>query len=150
MALLAAWVMMVFSTSAIIVLLGISGSANTGSLGLSGFIAATWRVADEVGPAVKLVLIAIFAILVLIAERVGTEHLWQRLILNMSAGFGAMLLTIGLVPEFLSRGFGIRLTGARFDSLVLPIYLIGGALGGIVFTISVRRCSRRLVLSADR
>jgi hypothetical protein len=61
-----------------------------------------------------------------------------------------MLLTVGLVPEFLSRGFGIGLTGARFDPSVLPIYLVGGALGGIAFTISVTRCNGRLVLSADR
>jgi hypothetical protein len=58
-----------------------------------------------------------------------------------------MLLTLGLLPESLSRGFGIGLTDARFDPSVLPIYLAGGALGGIAFTISVTRCRRRLVSS---
>lgn len=56
-ALLSAWVVMAFGTSALLVLAGLAGAG--GAPGLSGFLAATWRVTDEVGPAAKLLLIAI-------------------------------------------------------------------------------------------
>lgn len=147
LALLTGWVTMVFVTSALIVLLGVPNSMTVEGVGRPGLAAATWRVADEVGPAVKLLLIAIFAVLVLLGERSGLRRLWQRYALNMIGGIGAMLLALGLVPGALSRGFGIGLTGARFDPSVLSIYLVGGALGGVAFTVSVTRCGTRASLT---
>lgn len=93
------------------------------------------------------VLIALFAVLVLLGERIGPETAWKRSALNMVLGVGAMLLALGVVPEALSRGYGIGLTGARFDPSVLPIYSIGGALGGVAFTVSVTRCRTKASLA---
>jgi hypothetical protein len=143
-ALLSAWVVMAFGTSALLVLAGVAGAG--GAPGLSGFLAATWRVTDEVGPAAKLLLIAIFAALVLAAERlVRARAAWQRYAVNMGLGAAGMVLTLALIPAALSRGFGIGLTGARLDPSALPFYLAGGALGAIAFTYSAARCRGRVL-----
>ncbi len=60
--------------------------------------------------------------------------------MHAAAGPGAMVVTLALIPKSLSRGFGVGLTGARFAGATLPIYLCGGALGGVVFTLSRARC----------
>jgi hypothetical protein len=143
-ALLAAWVTMVFVTSALVALLVPPNAAITGIVGERGFLGATIRLADEMGPAIKLFLIAAFAALALVGERAGLRASGPRLALSVAAGVAAMLLTLALIPESLSRGFGVRLTGARFDPALLPIYLACGALGGVAFTVSATRCRRRL------
>ncbi len=146
-ALLAAWVTMIFVPSALIALFGFSAAANVTSAGLSSLPAATWEVADEVGPAAKLLMITMLTVLVLLGERLGPGTSWKRHALNMVLGLGAMLLALGLVPEALSRGFGIGLTEARFDPSVLPIHLVGGVLGGVAFTVSVTRCRTKASLT---
>jgi hypothetical protein len=150
-ALLAAWVVMVFGTSGLLVLAGVAGDRTTGAAGLRGFLAATWQTSDDVGPAAKLLLIAIFAALVLAAERVvRSSGRWQRYVLNMGLGVAAMLLALALVPAALSRGFGIGLTGVRLDASALPLYLAGGALGGVAFTHSAARCRGRVLRASDK
>lgn len=145
-ALLSAWVVMAFGTSALLVLAGVGSG---GAPGLSGFVGATWRATDEMGPAAKILLIAIFAVLVLAAERlVRAPAGWQRYALNIVLGAAGMVLTLALIPAALSRGFGIGLTGARLDPSALPFYLAGGALGAIAFTYSAARC-RGQVLRAS-
>lgn len=139
-ALLYAWVIMIFVPSALIALFGFSDAVNPGYTEMSRLPAATFEVADEVGPAAKLLMIACFTVLVLMGERLDPARGRKRQALNVVLGLGAMLLALGFIPEALSRGFGIGLTGARFDPRVLPIYLTGGALGGVVFTASVTRC----------
>jgi hypothetical protein len=136
-ALLTAWVVMVFGTSAFLVLAGLAGGAPA----RSRFLAATWHAADDIGPAAKILLIAIFAALVLAAERlVRVRASWQRYALNAGVGVAGMLLTLLLIPAALSRGFGIGLTGARLDPAALPFYLAGAALGAVAFTHSAARC----------
>jgi hypothetical protein len=95
------------------------------------------------GPAVKLLLIAFFALQVLGGWRAASQRTGPRMAVDAGAGALAMLLTLAAVPESLSRGFGVGLTGARFDPALLPIYLCGGAFGGIVFTLSRARCRSR-------
>ena len=139
---------MVFVPSAMIALLGFSNAPNGTPVGLSNLPATTWEVADEVGPAAKLLMIALFAALVLLGERLGPGTTWKRYALNIALGIGAMLLVLGLLPEALSRGFGIGLTGARFDPSILSIYLVGGVLGGLAFTVSVTKCRAKAFLTA--
>jgi len=143
-ALLSAWVVMAFGTSALLVL---AGFAEAGAApGLSGFLAATWRATDDVGPAAKILLIAIFAALVLAAERlVPARAGWRRYAVNIGLGATGMALTLMLIPAALSRGFGIGLTGARLDPSALPFYLAGGALGAVTFTYSAARCRGRVL-----
>lgn len=143
-ALLAAWVSMLLSTSAPIAYLGLARQADARASGLSDLPLATWEVGDAVGPAAKLLLIGVFAALVLSGERLKTGSTGHDYLWNATLGAAAMLLTLGLIPEGLSRGFGVRLTGARFDPAVLPVYLVGGALGGLAYTLSVARCLARL------
>jgi hypothetical protein len=138
-ALLAAWVTMVFGASLLMAAFG----PGPGPTGLQKLARAGWQGADDMGPAVKLLLIALFALLVLGGRRVEPQRAWQRLAVDAMLGAMAMLFTLALIPESFSRGFGVGLTGARFDSAVLPIYLCAGALGGIVFTLSRARCRSR-------
>jgi hypothetical protein len=135
---------MIFGTSAPIACLGLSRGADTHVSGLGDLPVATWEVGDAVGPAAKLLLIGVFAALVLMGERLSTGRLAYPYAGNVALGSAAMLLTLGLVPESLSRGFGVGLTDARYDPAVLPIYLVGGALGGIAYTFSVTRCRGRI------
>jgi hypothetical protein len=95
-----------------------------------------WRVADEMAPAAKLLLVALFAALVWLGERWrrtdGARHTaptWSVYAMNIVLGIAAMALTLALVPADFSRGFGVGLTGARFDPIVLPLYVASGALG---------------------
>jgi len=64
---------MVFVSSALIVLLGVPNAMTRSGVGHSGPLAATWRVADEMGPAAKLLLVAIFAALVWLGERYWSQ-----------------------------------------------------------------------------
>jgi hypothetical protein len=133
------------------VLAGVAGTTTAGGPGLTRLLAATWEVADEVGPAAKLLLIATFAALVLAGERLGgTRGLGQRYVVNTGLGVAAMLLTLALVPAARSRGFGIGLTGARFDPAALPWYAFGAALGAVAFTVSATRCRSRRLPGAGR
>ncbi|WP_420125955.1 hypothetical protein [Longimicrobium sp.] len=145
-ALLWAWVAMVFGSSALLVLAGVAGGGPGEARGLQGVLAATWRVADEVGPAAKILLIAAFAALVLAAEGpMERRAAGWRYAVNIGLGAAAMLLALALIPAGLSRGFGIGLTGARLDLSTLPFYLAGGVLGAVVFTASAARCRGRVL-----
>ena len=138
-ALLAAWVTMVFGTSALIALFGLSPRARASGDGLAR---STWEVADEMGPAAKLLLIALFAAAVTLGARVGGGTTARRYATNVVLGAGAMVLTLLLIPEHLSRGFGVGLTGARLDPAVLPVYLAGAVAGAIVHARMMTRVPR--------
>lgn len=149
---------MVFVSSALIVVWAVPNTMAQGGVGHPATIAAIWRVADEMAPAAKLLLVALFAVLFWFGERwprAGTP--WhqppsarKRCALNIVLGVAAMVLTLALVPVDFSRGFGVGLTGARFDPAVLPVYLLSGALGAIAFTFSVARCRARYPRGAGR
>ncbi|PAX08833.1 hypothetical protein CKY28_05610 [Sphingomonas lenta] len=103
--------------------------------------AATWKVADDVGPAAKLLLGGLLALLFVAAERFMPRATPVRYAGNMAAGVLAMFGTLLLIPAAYSRGFGVGLTGARFDPAVLPLYVAGGAAAGLVFTYALIRCN---------
>ena len=133
-ALLAGWVVLIFGTSAII-------AAAEGARPLPALPGAVWAVADEVGPFAKLSLMAASGALWLTASpfppRGPVRHLVQAVLGAAAAG-----LVLALLPEAWSRGFGIGLTGDRFDRDLLPIYLGGGAAAGLVFEAVFMRCGR--------
>lgn len=108
--------------------------------GLAGLPGATWKVADDVGPFAKLLLGALLMLFFWLATRLRFGPLALRAAL---AGLAAMALTLALIPAGYSRGFGIGLTGARFDPAVLPWYAIGAVAAGCVFALALARCRAR-------
>jgi hypothetical protein len=107
--------------------------------GLDRLPATIWKMGDDIGPAAKLLLGALLILCFWLAVRLRGGPLMLRAALG---GLVAMGLTLALIPASLSRGFGIGLTGARFDPAVLPCYAIGAAVAGLVFALSLARCRR--------
>lgn len=145
LALLSGWVTVVFTSSVLIVLRDVPNAMTRAGFGSPGWIAASWRVADEMAPSAKLLLVAILAMLLWLSEqwlpaRMADAQTWQSFLRNIGIGWVSMILTLALVPADLSRGFGVGLSGTRFDPVVLPLYLVSAALGAIVYTVSVGRC----------
>lgn len=136
-ALLAAWVAMVFGTS---LLMAAFGPLGPGPASVQELARAVWKGADDMGPAVKVLMIVLFGVQMLGGKRHDPPRPEHSLALATLLGAFAMLMTVALIPESLSRGFGVGLTGKRFDGATLPIYLCAGALGGVVFTLSRARC----------
>lgn len=59
---------------------------------------------------------------------------------SMAAAGAAVVLAV--LPASLSRGYGIGLTGQRFDSSLLPLYLAGAVLGGVAFAFTLQRLKK--------
>lgn len=137
-----AWAVAVFLPSAVIAYLGISDAAAAIGTGWDRLPASTWKVADDVGPAVKLMIGGLMLIGFLGLGRVRTLTGWGRYASSMAIGAGAVALTIDLIPKSLSRGFATALTGSRFDPTTTPIYLLGGAIGGLLFVFAADRYAR--------
>jgi hypothetical protein len=108
--------------------------------GLDGLPGMTWKIADDVGPFAKLLLGGLLILFFWLAARVRTGPLAVRAALG---GLAAMALALALIPAGYSRGFGIGLTGARFDPAVLPWYAIGAVAAGLVFAFALARCRAR-------
>lgn len=102
-------------------------------------LAAMWAMTDNVALAAKLAYALLFAALLLGSRRVRLGQT-ARATADGVLGALAMLLLLAFLPESWSRGFGIGLTGARFDSLATPCYLLGGALAGLTFTLADAKC----------
>lgn len=136
-ALLAAWVTMVFGTS---LLMAAFAPLGPGPASLQELARAVWKGADDMSPTAKVLLIVLFALQMLGGRPADPVRPGERIAANAILGALAMLFTLAVIPESLSRGFGVGLTGARFDLAVLPVYLCAGALGGVVFTLSRTRC----------
>lgn len=99
-----------------------------------------FAIADEVSPAAKISFAILFGGLLLAVRRFrGTP----ATLVDMMLGMAAMFLVIALLPAAWSRGFGIGLSGTRFDLLPTAIYLVGGVLSGLAFSISESRCIAR-------
>ena len=127
-------------------MLSLSPLASGGNLFLD-----TFEVADEVSPAAKLTYGFLFGALLMLARAGGAG---RKLSVDVSIGVASIALVVALLPEYLSRGFGIGLTGARFDPLPTAIYLIGGVASGVVFSLTEKKClsreqDRALQLSRD-
>lgn len=108
--------------------------------GLADLPATTWKTADDMGPFAKLMLGGLLLLGFFLATRLKTGPLALRAAL---AGLAAMALTLALLPAAWSRGFGIGLTGARFDPQLLPWYAVGALASGIVFALALTRCRAR-------
>ncbi|WP_066532118.1 hypothetical protein [Erythrobacter sp. CCH5-A1] len=123
-----------------IALLSLSPLASGGHLLLD-----TFEVADEVSPAAKLTYAILFGALVMSSRASGAG---RGLSINSLIGMVSIALVVALLPEYLSRGFGIGLNGIRFDPLPTAIYLIGGFASGVVFSLSEAKCLSRSHASA--
>ena len=130
-----AWATAVYLPSILIALLSLSPLASGGNLFLD-----TFEVADEVSPAAKLTFGFLFGASLILA-RVGGAG--GKLSVNVSIGAASIALVVALLPDYWSRGFGVGLTGARFDLLPTAIYLIGGLASGAVFTLTEIKCLSR-------
>lgn len=126
------WATAVFAPSALIAALALSPVVTGQNLFLDAF-----EVADEVSPAAKLLFGALFAGALIMAQRLGAG---RSMMINAALGMVSILAVIALLPQAWSRGFGIGLNGIRFDPLPTAIYLGGGLLSGVVFSILEARC----------
>lgn len=138
----AAWVTAIFLPSLMIAFLGLSPAAAALGTGLTRLGATTWKVADDVGPAVKLMIGGL-----LLAGQFGLGRMppttsGTRYAASMAIGVVAVAAVIAWVPISLSRGVAAALTGTRFSAPTTPIYLLGGALAGFLFVVSADRCAR--------
>lgn len=129
------WATAVYAPSALIVALALSPRV-TGQ----NFFLDVFAVADEVSPAAKLLFGALFAGALIMAQRLGTG---RSMMINAALGMVSILAVITLLPQDWSRGFGIGLNGIRFDPVPTAIYLGGGLLSGVVFSILEARCRAR-------
>ena len=130
MAWLPGWAIVVFVSSAILAWQGLAAEAS--GTGLEAMVRGTWPVADLVSPAAKLTIGgALLVGFILIAQ--GRVSRTVAIFLSIAVAFIAVLATLALLPETLSRGFGVGLTGQRFDASLLPAYLAAAALGGSFF-----------------
>lgn len=136
------WVVAIFLPSAIIAYLGLSPAAAAIGVGFDDLFATTWKVGDDVGPFAKLsfgaVLLASFYTLHRARLR-GAALLGAAVV----CGVVAMLAALALLPAEYSRGFGVGLSGARFEPTLTAIYALGGALAGVTFAFALQRCGER-------
>lgn len=132
-----AWAVAVFLPSGAIAALRLS---DAGGLTPGAWLQATWQVADAVAPTAKLAIGGLFLILLLgLARRTS----WAALPLIGAVG-GALVMgvTLAVLPAGLSGGYGIGLTGVRFDPVLGALYLAGGAVAGALGAVLWRRAAR--------
>jgi hypothetical protein len=142
--LLAAWITIIFGTSALFALTSPINFKTYSDNAFLNFFISTWEIADEIGPIVKISIIIIFAILVSISANFIKHKKNIVYLVNAVLGILSIVIVLGFLPKDYSRGFGIGLTGIRFDNQTLPIYLIGSILGGLVYSYSLKRQNRKL------
>lgn len=140
-----AWVTSVFLPSVIIAYLGLSQAAAEVGTGMSRLPASTWKVADDVGPVVKLIIGGF-----LLAGQFGLGQMTRvtlraRYAAGVAIGVITAAIPIALVPISLSRGFGAALTGTRFSPLITSIYVLGGVVAGLALVFSADRCTRAFI-----
>lgn len=139
-----AWVTAVFLPSLLIAYMGMSPGAAAIGTGFDRLPATAWKVADDIGPAAKLMIGGLLLFGLLLLDRVSGLTRTMRYLIGGAIGVGAVAATIAFLPESLSRGFAIGLTGHRFDVAATSIYLFGGVVAGPVFETVVARCRKRL------
>lgn len=134
-ALISAWAAAIYVPSLAVAAAGLSPLASGRSLP-----AAVWAVADEVAPAAKIGFALLFVLLLAARRRLLPRPAVPA---DMILGAAAMLAVVAVLPQNWSRGFGIGLAGARFDPAPLALYLLSGALAGLVFNRIEAGCRRR-------
>lgn len=137
-----AWAIAVFLPSIVIAYLGIAPAGAAHGTGLARLAAISWKVADDVGPVIKLTIGGVLLLGFLGLDRAAVADARLRWALAILIGIAAMLAAIALVPLDFSRGFGAALTGSRFDATTTPLYLLGGVLAGLAFALTIDRCRR--------
>ena len=132
-----AWAVAIYVPSGLVALAGMSPLAEGRSLP-----AATFAVADEVSPAAKIGYALLLGSLLAAAGRIPLGRP-LRIATDVLIACAATLLMLALLPAGWSRGFGIGLGGARFDTAATAVYLAGAALSGFTFSLSEARCRGR-------
>lgn len=128
------WVVAIYVPSALIAAFGLAPPGTP-----EGILAATWHMTDEIGPFAKLTFAALAAAFFL-GTRLAPMPLALRAAADAALGALAMFLLLAFLPADWSRGIGIGLSGQRFDPALLPIYLLGGALAGLTFSLADAKC----------
>lgn len=142
-ALLAGWVVLIFGTSTLLYFLAPLPHPAYHAQPALNTLRGIWKVADAMGPAVKLSLVGVFgALLFAFRPMLRKTPGWLYGGSIVAAGT-AVLLVLAALPTSLSRGYGIGLTGQRFDASLLPLYLAGAALGGAAFAFTLRRLEKK-------
>ena len=139
---IAAWVVAIFLPSAIIAYLGLSPAAAEIGVGFDSIFATTWKVGDDVAPFAKLSFGALLLAQFYAVQRMRLDRI-ALYVVAIAAGAFAMAFALAFLPAEHSRGFGISLSGVRFDPTLTPIYVLGGALAGAVFAFALQRCGER-------
>jgi hypothetical protein len=137
-----AWVVAIFLPSAIIAYLGLSPAAAEIGVGFDNIFATTWKVGDDVGPFAKLSFGALSLAQFFAVQRMRLERI-ALVVVSVVAGAFAMTLALALLPAEYSRGFGVGLSGERFQPTLTAIYALGGALAGAMFAFALQRCGER-------
>jgi hypothetical protein len=140
MALVTGWVVAIFLPSAVIALLAQSGGLAARLLALPG---GTFQVADDVGPAAKLTVMALMGLPLLLLDRFARRRRGLYFAIAAAIPLVAFALTLALLPARYSRGFGVGLTGLRFDPEVLWIYLSCGVASGLAYAVTSLSCKAR-------
>jgi mannose/fructose/N-acetylgalactosamine-specific phosphotransferase system component IIC len=132
-ALLGAWATLVFGTSMLIYFFSSVPHKFYHQNPVVNILRNIWEIADEMGPAVKISIIIVFGILVLLFKSTISKNQIFFYLGSTIVAIISVSLVLALLPSDLSRGYGIGLTGARFDIKMIPIYLLGAVWGGAVF-----------------
>lgn len=135
--LLFSWVAIVFGTSMLIAAFAPIPIKQYQAQPVLNYLQQCWEIADEMGPVVKLSIIALFSVLIYLFKNYTLRH--HNLLAYVTAvviAISTILIVLAFLPASYSRGYGIGLTGTRFDMAMLPYYLSGALLGGIVFPFS--------------
>lgn len=136
----AAWAVAVFLPSLLIAFARLP----EGGFTLARLGADAWQIADTMSMGAKLMLGAALAGLFWAAQRLARDDREALMAMSAVAGVFAMTLTLLLIPATWSRGFGIGLAGARLAPTLLPLYLTGAAVAGMVHAWSLSQCRARL------
>ncbi|WP_100335868.1 hypothetical protein [Hymenobacter chitinivorans] len=140
-ALLAGWVVMVFGTSILIFLFAPLEQDRYSSNWLVNSFRTIWEIGDAMGPAVKISYIVLFGLLIFASKSVINRNRRTSYALSIIFAVVSATLVLAFLPADFSRGYGIGLTGARFDTRMLPIYMAGAVLSGVAFSYAVNRLS---------
>lgn len=142
-ALLAGWVAIIVGTSILIYLLApIEYKIYHPNL-VMNFLRTIWEIGDAMGPAVKISLIIIFALLVFIFKHKISSNRIASYGLPILFAILSITLVLAFLPSQFSRGYGIGLTGVRFDSdlIYIYIYILGAIFGGLAFSYTFNKLS---------
>lgn len=138
------WVTAIYVPSALVALSDLSPLTEGRNL-----ISAIFAVADEVSPAAKIGFAVILAALMVAARKLITPSALLAAVVDMLLALLAMVVMLTILPREWSRGFGIGLSGTRFALDATTIYVVGGLLSGLVFSVSEARCSVRPIKASN-